>query len=369
MKLKKLHKQKFLLSGLFVILFFSTFLYIPINANSDDDENDVDDDDDGDGVDNEEEEINERELHIEVDDYEASIESQLKSGYTQNEITIEIEVENEEEEYGLEFMFEYDREINSSEIELKFMIVVDEIIEFVDLNSNGIYEESVDQIVKIYKLNNFLPFDYQIDTVDTTTIYSLIAETTDGVFKAQTYIIGEFSLIDGILVAPTEVKIDIGIHNFNYTDLNSQLALKVKLESEKEVEYEEDEETEDEEEGRASNERGIQIIDTDYTGFFSWIENVTIDGMVYPVKITPLVTEENEEEEETKLYLNYPRGIEIIHDPKIGVEGILKEAGVLGIKPWLVFPDLDRNELLIVSAITLVGLCSLVMIFRKKRRV
>ena len=78
MKSNILNKRKLLLGGLFVMLVFSTFLYLPIQASDDEDE--TDDDDDDDGVHDDEELINERELQIDVDDYDAQIRSRLKTG-------------------------------------------------------------------------------------------------------------------------------------------------------------------------------------------------------------------------------------------------------------------------------------------------
>ena len=67
--------------------------------------------------------------------------------------------------------------------------------------------------------------------------------------------------------------------------------------------------------------------------------------------------------------MNYPRGDSIIHDPKIGVEGVLEKLGwILGSKPLFELPNLSQNELLIVSAITFVALTSLVLVFRRMSR-
>ena len=372
MRIRIKQKQKIVLGGLLLFLMFSSILYIPVSADGD---NEEDTDEDDDGIDDEEEEINEREIQIEIDDYEAQIRSRLKTNDTKNEIEIEIETEHDEEDYedyGLEFKFMFKQDIEKEDFELKFKIIVEDIVEFIDLDSDGIYNESADQLVQTYLLNNFKPFDYSILNDNGTNIYTLVAETTDEVFKANVYFVGEFVLINETLISPTEVKIDLEIYDFNYTEINSQLAMKImlkdKIEDEDDEEDEEieiEDETEDEKEERATDEKGVRFIDGDFSGFFTWVEFAYVDGVKEDVKFSPI----KKDDDDKWMYLNYPRGNTIIHDPKIGVEGVLEKLGwILGSKPLFELPNLSQNELLIVSAMTFLALTGLVFIFRKKKK-
>ncbi len=85
-------------------------------------------------------------------------------------------------------------------------------------------------------------------------------------FGARVYATGDFADINGSVIAPTQVKIDVMIHNFNFTEEASRLALKVELSATLEISY--DDETEDEEEGRAIDEAAVDFIMTDLNGFF-----------------------------------------------------------------------------------------------------
>jgi len=382
MKSNLVNKRKLLLGGLFVMLVFSTFLYQPIQA-SDDDETD-DDDEDDDGIHDDEELINERELQIEVDDFEAHIRSRLKTGEVKNEIEIEIETEHEEEDddedYGFEIKFRFKHDSDDLDAKLKFKIVVTDILEFIDQDADGIYNESEDILVQTYQLDSFKPFVYQLINDAGTDIHMLVAETTDGVFNASIYMVGEFALIDGNLISPTQVKFDLGIYNFSYLEPNSQLAMKIMLKDkiedeneddddddadlEEEEEVEEEDETEDEEIGRSSDEMGVQFLDTDITGFFTWFQYANIDGVNTTIESSPV----RHDDDNKWIFLNYPRGDIIVHDPKVGVEGVLETTGwLLGSRFWVELPSLSRNELLIVSAITLFALIGLVLVFRRKR--
>ncbi|MFX1561144.1 MAG: hypothetical protein ACFFBL_11200, partial [Promethearchaeota archaeon] len=55
--------------------------------------------------------------------------------------------------------------------------------------------------------------------------------------------------VNGSVIAPTQVKIDVMITGFNFTDVSSLLALRVELGSELETSF--DDSTEDEDQGRA----------------------------------------------------------------------------------------------------------------------
>ncbi|OLS31150.1 MAG: hypothetical protein HeimAB125_16990 [Candidatus Heimdallarchaeota archaeon AB_125] len=334
--------QKLILGGFLALLVISSFVYLPISADS------HDDDEDDDGVDDSYEEENEREVEIEVQEKEVQIKSSLENedGF-ENEFEVNVHAEDD----GLKFKLEFEEENETLETEIEFEVFLSQIIEYRDLDADGMYNESIDETVQVYQLENFNPIEYTVETVNNETVHSLFVETADEVFSATLYVSGEFADIDGIVITPTQVKIDIGIHNFNYTEDDSVLALKVKLESELEVDYEEDDETDDEIEGRSDDEYEIDVNLGEYAAFFSWIETAIIDGVEQEVKATPLEIDS----EETKLYLNYPRGSEIIHDPKLGIADLLPStAGTTG----LVF----------IAAVALLTIPGLALLFRKKNR-
>ena len=113
----------------------------------------------------------------------------------------------------------------------------------------------------------------------------------------------------------------IQIENFNYMETTSKLALFTKLESE--TEYEENDETEDEELNNTDeNEEGVETNVNDYIGYFTWVNTAEIDGVDKEVLTTTIEEDENDEGEQ-KFYICYPRGILILHDPKIGVENTI----------------------------------------------
>ncbi len=311
----------------------------------------VDDDHDDDGVSDVDESHNEREVQVYVTDTLAEIESSREIGGVENSFKIEVITGLD----GLEFKLEYETENSTLETEKEFEVGFEEIVEFIDSNANGVYDDESDTDVQILELVSFNPIAYRVANTADGDVHIFNVTSTDGVFTAMIYAAGEFADINGTVVAPTQVKIDVIIRNFNYIDDGSQLALKVKLEASGEAHY--DDVTEDEEDGRATNEAEIDLVIEGMDGFFSWKESAEIDGVLYPVNAT--IDEVSATEQ--KLYLNYVRGNVIIHDPKLGIENILvlSSAGLGGLD----FLANNFVPIALVGAIVVVGIA-----FAVKRR-
>ena len=203
------------------------------------------------------------------------------------------------------------------ELKLRFEVKFQALVEFVDLNDNGVFDYENDTCIEDYGINSFQPIIYTpINISDDSVLHYFLINTTDGVFAAHIYFPEEFVSVNGNLVAPTQIKIDIEITNYDYIEDNSQLALYTKLFSEDY--YEEKEETEDEKDGNAVNEKEVFTNNEGYTGIFSWKETAMIDGIEMPV-LTNELELECEEDKIQRLLFNYPRGNHIYHDPKIGI--------------------------------------------------
>ncbi len=339
-------KGYYLLATFFLILFITNFNTRVVHAWDDDDgDGDGDgDDDDGDGVDDDDddgegddndddndgidddfEEENKRDIDIEFSDNEFQIDSQLRNG----EITDEIQLKVKYDEDGISIEVSYKEESEYEEsTELEFNVEFHKLIEFGDLNDNGVYDEFTDQFLQEIALNSFKPPDYTSSNLSNdTNLHYIRVVTTDDIFTAHIYAIEEFGVVNNTLITPNQIKINIEINNFVYLNSNSYLALYTKLESE--VNFEEEDETEDEREGYAENERGVITKVNQFTGIFTWQKNATIDGISRKVFSNSIETEDNDENEQM-IFLNYPYGDHIFHDPKIGIAGLLTSDGPKG---------------------------------------
>jgi hypothetical protein len=335
---------------LVLIMFLLVSSVTSVSAQDDDDQDDddttttevEDEDDDDDGVDDDEEELNERTLEIEVMASEATIKSKLESGENESEFRIKLSTSAE----GAKFKLEYETGDDASETELEFTVRFSKLVEYVDVDGDGLYNDSIDTLVQTVELNDFLPIEYLTENRTDGLVHILDVSTSDGLFSARTYATGEFADINGTIVAPNQVKIDVIIQDFDYLDNSSQLALKVKLETSAETEHDDD--TEDEEEGRATDEAEIDAMMNGFDGFFSWKEFAEVDGVTYPVNASQVEDDEGNE----KFYLNYPRGNLIVHDPKVGLENLLLTPGEIfgGIQTT------DYIPVIVVAAFAVVGL-------------
>ncbi|MHA1479143.1 MAG: hypothetical protein ACTSPU_13195 [Promethearchaeota archaeon] len=309
-------------------------------------------DDDGDGIDDDVEEQHKRDIEIQVEPGEYQIESVLRNGEQKDEIKLKIRNESE----GLSIEIGYEEDIateNATELEIEFEVTFRKLIEFVDLNGNGIYEPSVDSTIQELALSSFQPVIYTPLTISgDTMLHYFIVNTTDGVFTAHIYLVEEFDIVNGTFIKPTQTKIDIEITNFNYLDGSSQLALYTKLESEAEYKFEE--ETENEEDGHTSDEKSVVAANIDFAGFFSWAENATVDGVSRGVLASPPEVDEDDINEQ-KMYLIYPRGNHIYHDPIMGIMSIPSTPSE--------FP-----MLVIVSIVAAVGVVGVVLVVLMRRR-
>jgi predicted transcriptional regulator len=160
----------------------------------------------------------------------------------------------------------------------------------------------------------FIYNNYTINNVTGNLLHYIKYTTIDSILTAHFYIAEEYHQINGTLLQPLQMKIDIELLNYSYVSNASQLALKLVFESE--VEYEENDDTYDEEEGYANEEMGLRIGEQEYRGYFTWAEQAEIDGVLQNVNASDIITDSTTR---GHLFLSYPRGNHIYHDPKIGV--------------------------------------------------
>ncbi|TFF93741.1 MAG: hypothetical protein EU544_05425 [Promethearchaeota archaeon] len=185
------------------------------------------------------------------------------------------------------------------------------------------YNSSADTKIQEIILNEFSEpkhTEKNIEGEEDCVLHEIEWTTVDGIFTLKFYFTETFTEIGGETLTPTEVKFDIEINDFNYLNAASKLALMLVLESEND--YEEDDDTEDEEEGYSEDEEGASINSDNGSGFFTWKKTAEIDGETTDVLASELLPWE-EEDDEQKMYLNYERGAEIVHDPKIGISGAI----------------------------------------------
>ncbi|MGC9779516.1 MAG: hypothetical protein HZR80_09775 [Candidatus Heimdallarchaeota archaeon] len=320
--------------------------YIAIN-------NDANEDEDNDGVNDDFEDQNQRDLDIDYNDTEATLDSKHEYNEENNEFQISIHTEIDK----LSIKLEYSTEDNDNETVLEFTIELTQLIGYNDIDANNIYNPTIDDTIEVYNIGGFDPIEYSYENRTDGEIHVFRIMSTDNIFGIVLYASNEFINVNNTMLTPAEIKFDIIINDFvgDFT----RVALKSEFVFEGEVEHN-DNDTEDEKNEFAENEVELVLNLDEYTGFFSWNENATTDGIEYPVYYSPFDSQ--------ILYLNYKAGNQIIHDPKIGVANIMI-GSPLGLSFGLYFPELSRNGFLILTATAaLIAISISGILFRRKKK-
>ncbi len=338
-------------------------------------------DDDHDGVDDTVEEEEKRDIEIWFGDHVVEMSSVLRHGdqkdildmrigFNEHGLSVRVSFgtimkaeEPLEEPEGSEELRESAMESGDDnewiEYKLEFEVRFRGFIEFVDLNDNGVYDHEIDKLIEDYGINSFQPISYSLTPISNdTNLHYFLLKTNDGVFAAHIYFVEEFVYLNDTIIAPTQVKIDIEITDFNYINDSSQLALITKLRSETH-DYEKREETKDEEDGYGNEEEEVYIENDIYTGIFSWKETAMIDGVEMEVKTNSLEVDVEDENIQI-LLINYPRGNHIYHDPKIGIS----ITTVLGATQPTIVPIIVTG-----GVVALIGVATIASLILRKRKI
>lgn len=216
--------------------------------------------------------------------------------------------------------------LNASVGQRHFSLIIEQLIEFNDINANGKYDHN--DIVRSSLLMSNVTFTNITYTNRTTsdgkTFTFVETHTLDGLFAIVLYLVSERITVSNTTLTQKEIKIDFRINNYPFVNQSSQLALVTQVETPFMVTPEQN--TYNEKQGTATQESGLNISSANRSGFFTWANEVIVDNITYPVNVTVIseteqtfTGDDTETFTQTQVIFSYPRGERIIHDPKIGV--------------------------------------------------
>jgi hypothetical protein len=288
-------------------------------------------DNDNDDVDDNRERYQNRKMEMELNESHLRIRSEWNQDDYEDEFEITLDIEDVP---GFRLQYENNKDLNQNE--LCFEIKIRELIEYRDINRNGRFDIG-DYIVNTYSFNNsiFKNLTYQKQISNDNEPFNLVStQTMDDVFRMNLYFSNNFSNINNQILTPSELKIDFIIENFLFEEEDTKLCLKTSMQTKDETEL--NIESFDEKNGFSYGEIALNVNLKNSSGFFSWMETVLVDGIEKSVNTTIFSQiEENIHENEiissqiNEIYFSYPRGSNIVHDPKIGVTSISFEAFAL----------------------------------------
>ena len=321
-------------------LFLALMLALPASvvASSGEDDNDGDDDDD------EREDENTHKVDVDISGDQITVEMKKETG--DSESKIEFKTDLSEGKFKLKF----EEETGQLETEQKLEVKLQQLIEFVDGNGNGAYDEG-ETVASAYHIGdsgNSLSgapdngsVNWGTPTLEDITITGklgkkIVARGTfgdagQGTFGLDMMVFGDFTSISTSQIRPTDVKIDFIIENYPYTRDDSAVGLMMKTKTKQEQERDHIDLDDDEEGVVAASTTEVNSISLS----FSWKQTATVDGVDLPVHTTVLNSQTDSDEDEfefkQQFVLSYARGDVIVHDPVAGVG----YASVGGASGWL----------------------------------
>ncbi len=261
------------------------------------------------------EEYNKRDIEVDIESNEITVNSIRRNEPNQDQMRINIVYDVD----GIQFQINY-RIKPESEFSILYSFVFRELIEYVDLDFNGIYNPEIDQNIQNVSLKEFSTAAYETSSISSDTdLHYIRIQTENETFALHIYLAEEFTILENALITSAQARTDIEISNFDYLNDSSQVALDIRLDSESDFQVKE--ETEDEKKGYTTDESGIITTLTGTIGFLTWCDNGIIDTVENPILSSEILDDKSSEH--SQIYLNYQRGNHTYHCSKFGIEGLL----------------------------------------------
>ena len=177
------------------------------------------DEGDDDNINDDFEELNKRIIEIYTEGNETLIESIRRSDTNKDEIRGQINY-NEE---GLKIELRYRSDLES-ECELEFGILFRQLIEYIDINQNGIYEPEIDQKIQNMSLNEFRPLIYESMNISRDTkLHYIKVQTENEIFIAHIYFVEEFATTQDNALDTTATASDLAAMGLSYAVIGSAI--------------------------------------------------------------------------------------------------------------------------------------------------
>ncbi len=200
---------------------------------------------------------------------------------------------------------------NESEANFHLMVAYVGLVEFKDVNGNGAFDNGTDMVVQLMSLRNltytpplYTPIISQDGKHGIQIVANSTASATNFVFGVKADLFGQYAVVDGKVIAPTESKITTYILNFPFKNTSDKVALQVVAMSAYNIEHE-----------TSTSENTIRVRSSTAQGFYTWTSSATVDGQM--VAVAPSYeTVRNH----AVINIAYPSGTSIIHDPILGID-------------------------------------------------
>ncbi len=223
--------------------------------------------------------------------------------------------------------------------QLLYSLVVEEVVEFKDIDNNGAYDSRIDEAVSSVEANELshslpsvvglgtdledlqLPFSDEgqsergnisrEDAIWSEIVGFKITVAGEGSFNLslKCYIFLEPFVLNGLALSPTDLKMSFLVDGFSFQSNDTRLALVTELGSATLIHMTPDE----------HNLLGVGGESKTAIAFFKWSQVAEIDGEIRAVHSASFPSPSYPPYDYVWLSLSYARGSTIIHDPVLGV--------------------------------------------------
>lgn len=217
----------------------------------------------------------------------------------------------------IDIFFQYFNKDELTIPKISFHVKIEKIVEYADLNSNFIYDSS-DSSLQTLEFDGFYLSEYsEFEINNQESFHYFEVNSSDNILSFYFFIAENFIQLNNQTLTPAQLKFDIQINSFPFLENQSRLALELQMIGGQQFRL--NHTTEDEKNGFSNNETALYLSESVTDGYFSWTDQVLVDGVIHPVYFN-----EGQHAGSVRTYfINYPRGDMIFHDPKIGIANIL----------------------------------------------
>jgi hypothetical protein len=198
---------------------------------------------------------------------------------------------------------------NESGANFHLMVAYVSLVEFKDVNGNGAFDNGTDTVVQLMSLRNLTytpPLYAPTTSKDGKPGIQIVANATKGnfLFGVKADLFGQYAVVDGKVIAPTESKITTYILKFPFMNTSDKVALQVVAVSAYNIEHE-----------TSTTENSIRVRSSTAQGFYTWTSTATVDNKTVTVAASYETVRNH-----AVINLAYPSGTSIIHDPILGID-------------------------------------------------
>lgn len=194
---------------------------------------------------------------------------------------------------------------NGTGVEVEFRAAFREAFEFSDANGNGRQDPQESRVSTVrFDSLNFAPLEVATETANGVAGYKVTIRGTQGgfAFGLVSHTFPSQTELNGSLLPDQAIKVDVVLEGYPFVSGTSLLGLEIGAEStvQREPEFRDASHS-----AEITVERG--------TAFFRWTPEARVDGRRAPVGAVW-------QADGDRLFLYYPHGNSIVHDPMLGFE-------------------------------------------------